>query len=109
MPKTVDCPIARWPGQVTFKDPLPLADCVKLERAIRVVEALDYEPTRSEADELLLPAVLACVERFDLGNGFTVDPFPGSPKASSARLVAWLITQVIKIYRDEGESEVPLA
>ena len=109
MPKRVDCPIKRWPGVVTFKDPIPLADCVILEHSIKTMRDLGEDITQVEAEALLLPGVLACIERFELGNGFTLDPFPGTPRRSSAQLVAWLIDQVMLVYRDEAESVDPLA
>jgi hypothetical protein len=112
MPKTVECPVKRWPGSVTFKDPIPLPDCMALERAFRQSEewkAASYEPLRSEADGLWIPVILACTEKFDLEGGFTSAPFPGTPKVSSAVLIAWLVTQIATIYRDEGEETSPLA
>ena len=112
MPKRVDCPIKRWPGVVTFKNPIPLADCIKLEKAFRQDKdwkIAGYEPTRSEADEIWIPVIQVCVEQFELGGGFTDNPFPGSPKISSAKLVAWLVTEILQIYANEAESVDPLA
>ena len=108
MPKTVECPVKRWPGSVTFRDPIPLADIVHFEAAIRDVQELEGV-TEAQVEVRLVPALVSCVEAWELGGGFAPDPFPGTPRAASAQLVAWLIAEIIKIYRGDEESESPLA
>ena len=110
MSKTVECPIKRWPGRVVFKDPIPLADIVRFEAAINSVRGMEAQQVGTQVDEALLPGLLCCVEAWELGNGFAPDPFPGTPRVASSRLIAWIVGEVVAIYKgDEDDDTSPLA
>ncbi len=104
MSKIITSPVPRWVGTVTLCDPLSEPQCVAIERALADVEArskADPPPTRSELDAILAPAVLQCIEKIDLKDwpGY----FPGSPKVSSAKLLGWLVEEILKLYQEADE------
>lgn len=106
MPKTVTYQGKKWTGSVTFSDPLTFPQVLKFEQALRDVRALE-DPSQTEADAALLPAVLNCVETWNLDKFpqvVTVESFPATPRVSSALLVAWLVNQVVALY-NEGEGD----
>jgi hypothetical protein len=110
--KIVASPIKRWPGTVTLCDPLTFPQVFALQDAFEAVSALE-KPTLERLNYALLPAMLECVERWDLA-GFPARPapadFPASPKSvreDAAALIAWLIEEIRLLF---AESEaVPLA
>jgi Uma2 family endonuclease len=51
-----------------------------------------------------LPAVLACVEKWELEN-FNPEPFPASPRGASHKLIDFIFSELVTIYM--GEKEVP--
>jgi hypothetical protein len=55
-------------------------------------------------DGAKLPAVQACVEKWELEN-FNPDPFPFSPRGDSHHLVDWIFQEILKIYI--GDLEIP--
>lgn len=59
-------------------------------------------------DERMLPAVIACVEKWEL-QGFpeivTADTFPATPRGESHELVKWLFAEIHRIYI--GELTIP--
>lgn len=96
---------------MTLKDPIPLADVVTLERAIR--EASEIEgASPAEYYAVILPGLLRCVEAWQLA-GFpemvTAETFPGTPRVESQRLLAWLADEVVKVYGGDGGDQAPLA
>lgn len=108
--KVVQSPIKRWPGIVTLAEPLTLPQARLIEAALRPVKA-DTNDDRvwfSTLDTAQLPAILACVEKWELQNfpeSVTVDTFPASPRGDSHKLIDWLYKEILAIYF--GESEVP--
>ena len=60
------------------------------------------------ADKACVPAILACVSEWKL-DGVPAKPtaatFPGSPRADSAALVAWLMKEIEALYVGEGLDE----
>lgn len=60
------------------------------------------------ADKRQFPAIFACVEKWNLSN-FPANPspenFPMSPRGDSHKLIAWLFSEIRKVYF--GEAEVP--
>ncbi len=104
MSKIIVSPVPRFPGSVTLWDPLTEPQCVVIERALADAQKRNSEeppPTRSELDAILAPAVLQCVEKIDLKDwpGY----FPATPKVSSARLLGWLIEEILKLYQEAEE------
>ena len=116
MSKTITSPSKRWPGSVTLSDPLTLPQAEAIENALddrrdAVEEAETGEDGRvyfTITDKPCLPAVIACVEKWEL-EGFPdvveVTSFPFSPRNAAHELIKWLFEEIIKIY--SGESEVP--
>lgn len=104
--KTIKSPSKKWPGEVVLSDPLTFPQVLKLEDALREAQAAGDNISLTRANYLLLPGILACVERFAL-EGFpemvTADTFPATPRMESAQLIAWLIAEVMKLYRDAVE------
>lgn len=104
MSKVIVSPVARWPGSVTICDPLTEPQCATIERALADAQARSKSkplPTRSELDVILASAVLECIEKIELENwpGY----FPGTPKISSARLLGWLVDEILKLYQEAEE------
>lgn len=96
----------RWAGAVTIADPLTLPQAQLIEAGLKQPEGHEGE-TRiflSVIDEMKLPAVIACVEKWDLTN-FTPDPFPASPRGESHKLIDFIFQELMNVYL--GESIVP--
>lgn len=104
--KTIKSPSKKWPGEVVLSDPLTFPQVLKLEEALREAQAAGDNISMTRMNYLLLPGILACVERFNL-DGFpetvTADTFPATPRVASAELIAWLINEVMDLYRNAVE------
>ena len=107
MSKVITSPVKRWPGTVTLSSPLNYPQAIALETAINAAGALPDDAGRLAYEYALLPAILGCVEGWKLeglpeqiGN----DNFPATPRISSARLLSWLIEQVMSLYAEADES-----
>lgn len=106
MSKVITSPVKRWPGTVTIADPLTLAQVAAFERAIKRAEILrrdNPEPTRAELDAAHLPGLLSCVESHALSgiaSPLGVDNFPGTPRIDSARLIEWLMMEILALYSE---------
>ena len=127
MPKKISSPSSRWPGAVTFSDPLNMPQALAWARAKRnldkyrvttpVVDKKGNEtfPFRDdilmeELHDALLPGVLACIDKWELDGlpeAVDISNFPASPAAASAILVSWLIGEVTSIYAGTAEVEDP--
>lgn len=105
MSKVLISPIEKWPGSVTIADPLNQIQAQAIEAGMTRPEAgEDGRVWLSVIDGMQLPAVLACVEKWELEN-FTPDPFPFSPRVDSHKLIEWLFTEIRTVYF--GEAFVP--
>jgi hypothetical protein len=65
-------------------------------------------PFHTVADKRQLPAIFACVEKWELANmpeKLTIDNFPASPRGDSHRLIEWLFEEICKVFN--GEKEIP--
>lgn len=107
MPKVITSPVKQFPGTVTLTEPLFLPQAEVIEEALDF--KVDGDTIRiTTLDKKYLPAVFACVEKWDLVN-FQVDPaaqtIQMSPRRASHEVVDWIWSEIIKIYI--GESEVP--
>jgi hypothetical protein len=107
--RTITSPSKIWTGTVT------LCDALLLPQAEAIDEAMLGEPlatngkvTYTAIDKIHLPAVFACVEKWNLA-GFpqtpTLENFPMNPLPARHELVEWLWNEVRLIYF--GEAEVP--
>ena len=111
MSKVIKSPVDRFAGTITISDPLTLPQVVAVQEALREADELKAaDPNASQAkyNLSLLPGILACVEKVDIPGMENVTPetWPGSPYQSSAKLVAWLIGEIIDLFR-EAEAPVP--
>lgn len=108
---TVTSPVDEFPGTVTFPKRLTLPQALEYERAIKKAQALE-EPTQSEYDMIIMPVICDTVVDWNLRDEdgeelgeLSPQTFPGSPKLASAELVAWLITELSKIYRPREDQD----
>ncbi len=70
------------------------------------VKALGDEATFLEVQYAWLPALVACVETWELAgipSPLTVDNFPATPARSVAELISWLITEISALYKEDVE------
>ena len=103
MSKVVTSPVKKWPGTVTLSDPLSFPQAIGFEDAIDAVRALE-DPSQQRVNYTLLPAVLTCVEKWELeGLGDPPSPFPATPLVASARLLAWLVQEVSRLFNEADE------
>ena len=111
MSKVITSPLQRWAGEVTIADPLTLAQAHLIEQGLT-------QPTGGEdgriwftvIDGNQMPAILACVENWNLKNfpeNVTAETFPASPRGDSHKLIDWLFSEIRTVYF--GEAEVPNA
>ena len=104
MSKTITSPVKRWPGAVVLSDPLNYPQSIAIEEALETARTI--EDKRSAAyRNALLPGICACVEKWEIeGLGqLTPDNFPSTPIVSSSLLVAWLLGEIVKLFRDGDE------
>ena len=110
MSKTITSPVKRWAGTVTIADPLTIPQAQAIEAGLEKPEQVDGKDTIwvSQLDVMRLPAVMVCVEKWELA-GFpevvTLETFPASPRGDSHKLADWIFTEILKVY--SGEAEVP--
>ena len=104
MSKIVKSTIKKFPGSVTLYEPLTFPMVKTFEDAIQKMQELEGV-RQLDNDEVLIPAICSCVEEWNLeGLGdLTPETFPGSPRIASARLVAWLIGEIIEMYSESEE------
>ena len=106
MSKTIVSPVKKWPGSVTISDPLNISQAMAFEEAINgAKDSGNPNFTSAAYCHVLLPGIFACVEKWELDGleGVTPDTFPGTPKIASASLIAWLTTEISKLYREADE------
>lgn len=96
----------KWAGTVTLTDPLTLPQAQLIEAGLKQPEGHEGEARiwLSVLDAEKLPAVLACVEKWELEN-FNPEPFPASPRGASHKLIDFIFSELVTIYM--GEKEVP--
>ena len=102
MSKVIKSPVKKWQGDITISDPLTFPQVQAIEDAIGDGEIKKLRGTKLDAQ--ILPAVLLCVEKWELEN-FTHDPFPASPRMASSQLIAFVFNGLMKVYI--GERDIP--
>ncbi len=108
MSKTVSSPVKSFPGSVVLADPLTHPQLVAFQRAHRAVQEAGEDIVWAEQRLLLLPGLLACVERWELQGipeNPTPDTFPASPERAVARLLAWLIEEITHVWVGDPEDD----
>jgi hypothetical protein len=126
MPKKISSPSSRWPGAVTFSEPLNMPQALAWQRArqevdkLRVTEPIivDGKETYPIRDDVIMeeinvaqiPGIIACVDSWEL-EGFpqvvTPNNFPSSPRLKNIELIAWLVNTIWEIYWGTAEVEDP--
>ena len=97
MSKTFVSEFKRWPGSVTFYDPLTLPQVVAFQEATYAASRIE-NATAKQHQQVLLPAILTCVERWEIeGVEADADKFPASPMAETDRFFSWLYGSLISI------------
>ena len=105
--KILSSPSRRWHGSVTISDPMTLPQVMAIEEVFGSPEG-EGRVMKSVIDRKLLPAILACVEKWDIANmpeAVTVDTFPATPRGESSEFIRWLWNELYKVYI--GETEIP--
>lgn len=109
MSKVITSKSKVFSGTVTLFDRLTLAQVELVEAAL-----LDTPPVKdgnvrlTDIDRPRLPALLACVERWDLQNfpeALTVDTFPLTPRRQAHDLVIQIFDEIVSVYN--GEQQIP--
>ena len=108
MSKIISSPVKAFPGTVVLSDPLTYPQTFAFEDAIEASKEAGEGATQDRLRYILLAGVLSCVEEWHI-EGVpqypTRDTFPNTPKLSAARLVNWLVNEIVAMYQ-EGE-EIP--
>jgi len=109
MPKRIISPSTRWPGAVTFANPLTLPQALAWEKSIRIAQAHTEDATMTDINYAMLPGICACVEKWELEglDNVTPDTFPASPRKLSIELVTWLTNEIAKIYNGKEAKADP--
>lgn len=114
MSKRVEVTSKKWAGSVTIADPLIFAQAKLIEDAIGEYAAGEVRKTADGRMFLTvdnvrqLPAIFACVEKWELANmpaDLSIANFPASPRRASNELIAQLFGEIYKVYI--GELEIP--
>lgn len=111
MSKVVISPIERFTGSVIIADPLtiPQAQAVEVGMDKPQTDA-EGKAFLSAFDNLQLPGIFACVEKWELSNmpeNVTLANFPASPRKATHDLINWLYKEILSVYF--GEILVPNA
>jgi hypothetical protein len=99
MSRVVPSPVAAWPGTVTLAEPLTFPQLIAYQGAAREAKGVqDNNGTFAEWFYAILPGILACVEKWELGGGFpdgvTADTFPATPEDDSQALIGTLLREL---------------
>ena len=114
MSKVVTCPVKRFEGSVTLRDPMTFQMVAKWEEALQTVRAISNNDAGKYAtiEASLYPLVIEMVEAWELANilpNITAENFPnaapGTSAASIHSLIAWLINECQKIYNGNEDGD----
>ena len=101
--KIVESPVKKFPGSVTFRDPLPYTVILLYERAAR---SLDI--ATGDIGETFLPVLFAAISEWNLEGipeNPTTENFPGSPRGAINRLLAWLLKELTALYKGNEDTD----
>jgi hypothetical protein len=111
MGKVITSPVPRFPGTVTLSDPLTFPQVFAFGDAYTAARALGEGATLLRVKYAVLPGLIACVEKWELGGGFpaspTPDTWPSTPVQAAVSLIVWLEGEISDLFT-EAET-VPLA
>ncbi len=98
-----------YTGSVRIFDRLTLSQVELIEAAIYdAPEVVDGKVKLTSLDKPRLPALLACVEKWELSNfpeDLSVENFPLSPRRETHNLIDSIFSEIAKIYN--GELDIP--
>jgi len=108
MSKTIQV-TGKWEGSVEIADPL------NIEQAQAIADSLDLPQKNADGtyytialDAKKIPAILACVEKWNL-KGFpetvNIKTYPASPRKAAHALANLIHSELVKVY--VGDTEVP--
>jgi len=104
MSKIIQSPSKRWPGTITLFEPMSYPQLLAWRTA---VDAAGEQTDAMASHHALIPGVLACVERWELGGDFptvvTAENFPATPIKVSVSLVGAIAAAVSEILNAEDE------
>ena len=106
--REIESPSKKWPGKIYLPDFLTFPQFAAFRDAL---DAAVAEPDKLKSDRLLLPGIVACVERWELDSGFpanvTPETFPATPIKSADSLIRKLRDELLALILEE--SEIPNA
>ena len=114
MSKVVTCPVKRFEGTVTLRDPMTLQMVAKWEEVLQIIRAIPNEDARKydTIEASFYPLVVEMVEAWNLANilpNVTAENFPnaspGTGAASIHALIGWLITECQKVYNGNEDDD----
>ena len=112
MSKRIISTSKRWGGSVVIADPLTIPQAKLIEAGMGTPPVDESNTTGrvwlSVIDDLQLPAIFGCVEKWELDNmpaELTAGNFPASPRGDSHKLIEWLFKELMLVYF--GEALVP--
>jgi len=105
MAKIITSPTEKWPGTVTLSDPLSFPQALAFQDALEEARKLGDNASAQQVNYLLLPGIIACVEKWGLDGIGTPTPetFPATPALSSAKLIGWLVGEISQLYQEANE------
>lgn len=94
MSRTIQSPIARWPGTVVIADPLNATQYIAWRDAVKA--APDQQDDYDRYCAALIPGVCACVEKWGLEGLGQLSPetFPYTPRQDADALLALLVRHI---------------
>lgn len=94
---------------MVIADPLTIPQAQLIEAGIRQPEADNGRVWLSVIDGNQLPAIIACVEKWNIEGleGVTLETFPASPRKDSHDFIDWLFKEILAVYL--GEVAIPNA
>ena len=107
----IESPVEDFPGFVILYSPLTLPQVIAIQDAWDDVKLLGDEITSAKHSFALLPALIGCVETWEIQwhpeipDPPTRETFPASPSESSAGLVVWLIKQINLLLYEAEETD----
>lgn len=98
----------RWPGSVTITEQLTLPQVELIESALEPLQDSGKQVFFTAIDKNTIPAIIACVEKWDLKNfpdPVALETWPMQARKESHMLIRLIWEAVIQVYI--GEQEVP--
>ena len=115
MPRILTSTVKGFTGSVTIADPLNFEQAALIEAALELPDewrdiSADKRVYLSVKDKQQLPAVMACVSKWEIENipqDVTAQTFPSSPRKYSHEFIAWVFREILAVYT--GEVTIPNA